>query len=416
MRTSITCPNCDHQFDVENAIANTLETQFQKKYNTAIQKERDSFLEKESDLKILESNLKEQKENQEKTLQELVRIERNKLKASLQEELTEENKETIQSLKDKIERQKDNLSKTVKEKLEIEKIMEDLKDREADLQNEIDKKVLERTREIKSKVEKKEQDKHYLDLKEKEELIDALKKQMTDMQRKANQGSMQSQGEILELEVERILNAAFPLDVIDEVKKGQNGADCLHHVRNNSGKFVGTISYEVKRTKSFSNGWIEKLKSDMRIHKTGIGVIVTDVLPAGMNGFGLLDGIWICRFKEVESLAKALRHTLIKVSEVEIANVGKEEKMQILYNYLTNSEFSQSMQAIVRGFVNMKDQIETEKRAMKRQWKQREIQLELIIDGATDMYGSIKGIAGNSIAEIPELSLPENIKVIDKSL
>ncbi len=405
MQTSISCPKCDHQFDVENAISSKLQEQFDKKLKASIQEERNSFAEKEANLKALEEQLKQEKDDQDKIIKESLKKEKEKLKTKIQDEIAEENKETILDLKKQLSNQKEAQRKAVKEKLEIENLMEDLKDREADLENEINKKVLEKTREIKSKVEEKEQQKHYLELKQREELIDNLKKQMSDMQRKADQGSMQAQGEILELEVERILRSAFPLDAIDEVKKGQNGADCLHQVRNNSGKIVGTVSYETKRTKSFNKSWIDKQKADMRIHNAGIGVIVTEVMPEGMSSFGLLDGIWICQFQEVEGLAKALRQTLIKVSEVEIANVGKEEKMQVLYNYLTSSEFAQPMQAIVRGFVNLKEQIETERRAMKRQWKQREKQLELIIDGATDMYGSIKGIAGNSITEIPELSL-----------
>ncbi len=414
MRTAITCPKCDHEFDVENAISSKLEIQFQEKLKNAVQEERKSFSKKEETLKAFQDQLQKQKDDQAKIIRESVKKEEQRLRILIQNDISEENEELILNLKDQLTRQKDAQRKAVKEKLELEKLMEDLKDREKDLENEINKKVLEKTREMKSKVEKKEQEKHYLELKEREELIENLKKRMIDMQRKVEQGSMQAQGEILELEVERILNAIFPLDVIDEVKKGQNGADCLHHVRNTFGKIVGTVSYETKRTKSFSRSWIEKHKSDMRIHKAGIGVIVTEVMPEGMRSFGLLEGIWICKFQEVEGLAKALRQTLIKVSEVEIANDGKEEKMQVLYNYLTSSEFSQPMQAIVRSFVNLKDQIETEKRAMKRQWKQREKQLEIIIDGATDMYGSIKGIAGNSISEIPELEFPKPENLINQ--
>ncbi len=409
MSTTITCPNCKHEFNVENAIAHRLEHQYEEKLTAELQKERENFSQREADINKQKEKLEEEKRNQENKLKELVNQEKEKMKLTLAEEIAEENQEAVKSMQEKISRQKTALSNAVKEKLDLEKKMEHLKDREEEIENEIQKKVLEETRKIKSETEKKEQAKHYLDLKQRDELIDTLKVQMTDLQRKANQGSMQSQGEILELEVERILAAAFPLDHIEEVKKGVNGADCNHHVRNNNGKLVGTIAYETKRTKTFSDNWIEKMKTDMRLHKAGLGVIVTETMPKDMDCFGMRDGIWICSFHEVRSLAGALRQTILKVSEINISNEGKGEKMQVLYNFLTSDEFKHQMQAIVRGFVNMKEQIETEKRSMKRQWKEREKQLELIIDGATDMYGSIKGIAGTAIGNIPELEMSPDL-------
>jgi hypothetical protein len=227
------------------------------------------------------------------------------------------------------------------------------------------------------------------------------------MKRKAEQGSMQSQGEILELEIERLLQDAFPLDEIEEIKKGANGADCIQIVKNQYGKKAGIIAFESKRTKSFSEQWIEKLKGDMRLHKAEEGVLVTEVMPKDMNSFGKKDGIWICSFEEVEALTHALRHTMLRIDEIKVSNEGRGEKMQVLYQYLTGSEFRQQMEAIVNGYVNMRNQIDTEKRSMKRQWKEREKQLDIIIDGATDMYGSIKGIAGNAIQSVAALELPE---------
>ena len=237
---------------------------------------------------------------------------------------------------------------------------------------EVKEKLLKEKNKIKEEVQKTEQQKHYLELKQRDELVNTLKGQLDDMKRKAEQGSMQSQGEILELEIERLLQAAFPLDEIIEVKKGVNGADCMQIVKNQTGKQAGIIAFESKRTKTFSEQWITKLKGDMRLHKAEEGVIVTEVMPNDMKAFGKRDGIWICRFEEVEALTHVLRYTMLRVNNIKISNEGKGEKMQVLYDYLISNEFKQQMEAIVNGYVNMRNQIDTEKRSMKRQWKERE--------------------------------------------
>jgi hypothetical protein len=214
---------------------------------------------------------------------------------------------------------------------------------------------------------------------------------------------MQLQGEVQELLLEQLLKEAFPFDIIGEVSKGTEGADCIQTVRNSNGTDCGTIIFESKRTKAFSRLWIDKLKTDMRNRGAEVAVLVTQVYPKGLNCFGEQDGVWICSFSEVVALTSALRHTIIRIAETKKAEENKGEKMQMLYGYLTGIEFRQQIETIVEGFLSMKNSIMKERVQMEKMWKEREKQLEKVLLSTAGMYGSIKGIAGASIRSIPLL-------------
>ncbi|WP_306642369.1 DUF2130 domain-containing protein [Sanyastnella coralliicola] len=405
MNTQIKCPECNHKFDVEHAISSELEKSIREELAAKNLKQKKELEAKEQNLQRKFKEIEKAKASQDQIINEKLAEEKKRLRSELEVEVKKANEESTADLLKKISDQADEMTKLKRDKISFEQQVQDLKKKEEEMDLEIKEKVLAESKRIQEETKKAEQQKHHLDLKQKDELVNTLKEQIIDLQRKAEQGSMQSQGEILELEVERLLVNLYPSDSVEEIKKGANGADCVLSVNNSFGKSAGKIAFETKRTKSFSSTWIEKLKSDMRIHRADIGVIVTEAMPDGMEGFGLVDGIWVCKFSEVEGLSRVLRHSILKVYEVQEANEGRGEKMQVLYSYLISEEFKQQMEAIVRGFVNMKSALETEKRSMKRIWKQREKELELIIDGATEMHGSIRAIAGNSVAPIQELEL-----------
>lgn len=407
MKSQITCPECNHEFDVENALSQDIELRIKKEYGEKMQTLKSDFSEKEKALVIEKERLEKLEADQKLEIEKLAKQKSEEQLIAYKQKWQEENKSSFDKMSETVKSQKEELLNARKEKLAFQEKIDSLKEREEELELEVKEKIRLEKDKIKEEVQKAEQQKHYLELKQRDELVNGLKEQLDTMKRKAEQGSMQSQGEILELEIERLLATAFPLDDIVEVKKGANGADCMQIVKNHSGKPAGIIAYESKRTKTFSDLWIEKLKGDMRLHKADEGIIVTEVLPKDMTHFGKKDGIWICRFEEVEALTQAIRYALLKVNDIKVSNEGKGEKMHILYNFLTSNEFKQQMEAIVNGYAAMRNQIETEKRAMKRQWKEREKQLDIIIDGATDMYGSIKGIAGNAIQPIHALEFAE---------
>jgi hypothetical protein len=225
---------------------------------------------------------------------------------------------------------------------------------------------------------------------------------------------MQLQGEVMELAIEEWLASNFPLDTIDEIKKGANGADCLQIVNTREVQNCGTIYYESKRTKAFSTNWIEKFKNDIRAKKVNLGVLVTEVMPSGMDRMGFKDGIWICTFEEFKGLSAVLRQSLIQVSQAVQSQENKGDKMEMLYDFLTSNEFRLQMEVITEGFTQMQADLSSEKRAMQRIWSQREKQIDKVINNTVHMYGSIRGIAGNAVQTVKALELENGILELEE--
>ena len=242
----------------------------------------------------------------------------------------------------------------------------------------------------------KEQE-YQLRMKELEKQLDDQKKLAEEMRRKSEQGSMQLQGEVQELMLEEVLQSTFTFDKIEPVGKGVRGADCIQTVHNRFGVETGKIIYESKRTKDFSNDWIEKLKADMRTLGADVAVIVTQAFPKDMERFGEKNGVYICSFTEVKSVALLLRDALLKVYEAKKSQENKGDKMVMLYDYLTGAEFNEQWKAIREGFMSMKLSIQRERDAMEKLWKSREKQLEKVLLNAAYIRGSIEGIAGNDV-------------------
>jgi len=243
--------------------------------------------------------------------------------------------------------------------------------------------------------------------------LEDQKKLTEEMKRKQEQGSMQLQGEVQELAIEEWLATKFPLDTIEEIKKGARGGDCIQIVHTRTQQNCGTIYYESKRTKDFQPSWIEKFKADIRDRGANIGVLVTEVMPSDMDRMGLRDGIWICNYDEFKGLCTVLREGILQVNNAIVTQENKGDKMDLLYDYLTSSTFRMSIEAIVEGFTQMKTDLDSEKRSMQRIWKQREKQIEKVVINTIDMYGSVKGIAGNAIQSVKALELPEGDEPLD---
>jgi hypothetical protein len=241
---------------------------------------------------------------------------------------------------------------------------------------------------------------YQLKVKELEKQLDDQKKLAEEMKRKADQGSMQLQGEVQELALEELLRANFPFDEISEVGKGIRGADCIQLVRNNFGQECGKIIYESKRTRDFSQDWIEKLKADMRSQGASVAVIVTQAMPKDMPCFGERNGVWICSFGEVKALAYVLRDGIIRIFNAARTQDNKGDKMHLLYDYLTSTEFNEQWKAIREGFLSMKQSIQKERDTMERLWKAREKQLEKVLLNAAHVRGSIEGIAGKDAIDV----------------
>ena len=243
---------------------------------------------------------------------------------------------------------------------------------------------------------------------EKEQTIAAMQKQIEDLNRRAEQGSQQLQGEVQELELESILRSKFPHDIIEPVPKGEYGGDVLQRVMNAMGQQCGTIIWESKRTKSWSDTWLPKLRDDQRAAKAEVAVIITQVLPKDVDTFDLIDGVWVTHPKSTLPVALVLRHALLDVATARNVSEGQQTKKDIMYQYLTGPRFRQRVQAIVEAFSSMNEDLDKEKKVITKQWAKREEQIERVMQSTVGMYGDLQGIAGKSLQEIEglELKLP----------
>jgi hypothetical protein len=390
MSTTIICPNCKTQFEPEAAIAQSVEERVRKEFN---QKWVD--LEKKKDEQFRQKELQWQQQ-QEETLKKAAQDMSSRINAEY------ENK--LRLLEDANKTNEAKLSEAREKELDFLKKMQELKTKEQELDIELQRKLLEERNKLADVIKKEEEEKNRLRdtefqmrLAEKEKQLDDQRKLIEEMKRKSEQGSMQLQGEVQELALEQMLAYAFPFDVVSEVGKGVRGADCIQTVRNNFGQECGKIIFESKRTKDFSAEWIEKLKADMRVLGADIAVIVTQAMPKDMEGFGEKNGIWICGFNEVRALVQVLREMILRVHIASKSQENKGEKMTMLYDYFTSSEFAGQWRAIREGYMSMKVSIQKEREQMEKLWKAREKQLEKVLLNAAHIKGSIEGIAGMDV-------------------
>ena len=383
MATAIKCPHCGTQFEPNDAIREEVEKELRTKAADWQKKKNEEY-----QLKLDEEKKRLQQSLEENIRKNIAADFENKLRL-----LEQNNKDTEEKLKQARQQQ-----------LEFMKKEQELKNREAELELSVQKKLQEEREKLSVEIRKLEEQRiaareteFQLRLKEMEEKLEAQKKLADEMKRKAEQGSMQLQGEAQELALEEMLKAAFPFDAITEVGKGVRGADCLQIVRNNFGQECGKIIYESKRTTAFAADWIEKLKADMRSQGADMAVIVTKTMPKDMDSFGFRDGVWICSFAEVKALAAVLRDGVIRVFSASKSQENRGDKMHLLYNYLTSREFAEQWQAIREGFMSMKLSIQKERDAMEKLWKAREKQLEKVLLNAAHVRGSIEGISGTDV-------------------
>jgi len=390
MPTTIKCPNCQHDFEPNESIREEVQKELRAKMSDWQKQQEDKF-----NRTLIEEKKKIQEATEHQLRKSLEGDYENKLRIA--EQINKDNEEKLKQAREK---EYDFLKKE-----------QALKNKEEELEISIQKKLLEERGKIAIEIKNQEQQRitdmqtdFQLRMKEMEEKLETQKKLADEMRRKAEQGSMQSQGEVQELLLENLLKTNFPFDIITEVAKGVRGADCIQIVRNNFNQECGKIIFESKRTKEFSPEWVEKLKADMRSQNADVAVIVTQAMPRDMNSIGEKDGVWICSFAEVKPVVQMLRDGIIKVSNAMKSQENKGDKMHLLYNYLTSREFAEQWQAIREGFMNMKLSIIKERDAMEKLWKAREKQLEKVLLNAAHIRGSIEGISGSDV----DLNLLEN--------
>jgi len=416
MATMIKCPSCSFEFPLEEALNDELKDTIEKEKADLRQKMASHIQAKENEFKKQEAALQLQLLSKDKEIDEKLLIEKNKLQqelqASIRKSVTNDFENQLLLLKQADAEKDEKLKEAQRKELDYLQKEQALQIKEEELQLTLQRQLMAEREKLKEQLQKEEIEKTSIreqefQLREKELLkqLDDQKKLAEEMKRKADQGSMQLQGEVQELLLEEILKSTFPYDTVSEVGKGVRGADCIQTVRNNFGVEAGKIIYESKRTKDFSNEWIEKLKSDMRILGADVAIIVTQTFPKDMDRFGEKDGVYICTFSEVRSVALLLRNGLLKIYDAKKSQDNKGDKMVMLYDYLTSNEFGEQWNAIREGFMNMKLSIQRERDTMEKLWKAREKQLEKVLLNAAHIKGSVEGIAG---ADAVNLSISDD--------
>lgn len=409
--TQIKCPNCGTSIDVQDILTHQLEEEIKQKFQSQIAEEKKKY---ETEFESLnkakeefEQNKKQENELFQERLDKQLKEEKKSIEEKLKIKIQDEQSEQFEALQTELNEKSEQIKELNRTKAEIERLKREKGEIKEAVEAEAQKKLNEALFAEKEKIKKSEQEKNELRFKEMQMQLEAQKKLTEEMKRKQEQGSMQLQGEVQELAIEEWLATQFPLDTIEEIKKGARGGDCIQIVNTRTNQNCGTVYYESKRTKDFQPTWIEKFKADIREKGADIGVLVTEVMPSDMDRMGLKDGIWICNYEEFKGLCSVLRESIIQLSVAISSQENKGDKMHMLYDFLTSNTFRMQVEAIVEGFTQMKSDLESEKRSMQRIWKQRDKQIEKVITNTIDMYGSIKGIAGNAIQSVKALELPE---------
>ncbi len=393
---TVKCPSCGHEFEPTDAIRESIQEQLNKE----VKKWKDDKLREfntklEEQRKEAEDKITEQKQYLEKELRKNIAIDfENQLK--INEEKFVQQEEKLKTFRDK--------------ELLFMKKEEEYRQKEAERELEIQKRIQEDRHHFQEQFQLQEAEKMQLKstemelkIKELEKQLDVQKKLADEMKRKAEQGSMQMQGEVMEIALEQFLRETFPLDEILEIGKGVRGADIIHVVNDRIHLNIGKIYIESKNTKDFQPSWIEKFKADMRDKGAMIGVLVTRAMPKEMSQYGQRDGVWICTMHEFKALIHVLRDAIIRIGHAHDVQKNKGDKMSMLYDYLVGPEFRGHIEAIVEGFSQMKEDLDSEKRRMSAVWNMREKQIEKVLLNTMQLYGSIKGIGGREVINIRQL-------------
>lgn len=397
-QNQITCPNCSHQFEATDALTSQIKIEMENEYlQKAKTQEEKLKAEMNKKLEILEkqgyAELAEQKEKLETEI---------KSKVELQlKDLETQNQENQKKLEIANSRE-----------IELRKQTRELEESKKNLELETIRKIDEERQTIVEQTRTQEAEKHRLEKAEKDKQLDQLKKSLEEANRKASQGSQQIQGDVQENDLKEILSSSFVLDKIEDVPTGVRGADLVHLVVSNFGRNCGRILWESKRTQRWSDDWVQKLKNDQANTQADVAILATQILPEGIKSYGKYKGIWVVQYNSayILALTSTIRHFLEEIHQVKNSQIGGDEKMEYLYKYLTGTQFRNKIENIVDAFSSMKNDLESEKRAMLKIWSKREKEISRVVDSTITMYGDLEGIIGSKLEKIDRLELEGSLE------
>ena len=407
---TVVCPQCKTEIKLTESLAAPLLESIRRDYEQRLTQKDADMAKREKTLHEREAVLQKQKESMDeqvaqKMQQEQARIaaeEAKKAKLAVGNELNQKVKE-INDLQDILKQSDIKLADAQKAQADLIRKQRELDDAKRELELTVEKRVETGLAAAREKAKKEAADEMKLKVMEAEQTIASMQRQIEDLKRRAEQGSQQLQGEVQELELEALLGTRFPRDTIQPVPKGEFGGDILHRVIGPLGQQCGTILWESKRTKNWSDGWLPKLREDQRAAKAEIAVIVSQILPKDVETFGIVDQVWVAHPKVALPVAVALRQTLIEIAGARQSSEGQQTKMEMVYQYLTGPRFRHRIQAIVEAFSSMREDLDRERKAITKQWSKREEQIDRVMQATVGMYGDLQGIAGKTLQEIEGL-------------
>lgn len=415
---TIICPKCKNEIKLNESLAAPLIESTKRDYEARLVQKDTDIAGRQKALQEREDSLSKAKESLDTQVAEKMKLERAKIaaeeskkaKLALSTDLEQKAKE-ITDLQEVLKAREGKLAEAQKAQVDLIKKQRELDDAKRELDLTVEKRIQEGLTVTRHQARKEAEDELKLKVSEKEQTITSMQKQIEELKRRAEQGSQQIQGEVQELELEALLRAKFPRDTIEPVPKGEFGGDALQRVVSPLGQVCGTILWESKRTKNWSDGWLTKLRDDQRTAKAEIAVLVTQVLPKGVENFDLVDGVWVTHPRVAIPVGIMLRQSLVELATARQASEGQQTKMEMLYSYLTGPRFRQRVQAIVEAFSNMKEDLDKERKVITKQWAKRDEQIERVMQATVGMYGDMQGIAGKTLQEIEGLE----IKTLEES-
>ena len=407
---TIICPQCKTEIKLTESLAAPLLANVKRQFEQRLAQKDIDMAKREQSLSERADSIEKAKANLDQQIaaklqQERVRIaaeEQQKAKQLLGNDLNQKVKE-IGTLQEVLKQRDAKLAEAQQAQAELIGKQRELDDAMRELDLTVAKRVQADLGSERDKAKKEAEDELKFKVMEKDQTITAMQRQIEELKRRAEQGSQQLQGEVQELELEALLAAKFPRDTIQPVPKGEFGGDVLQRVVGPLNQLCGTILWETKRTKNWSDGWLPKLREDQRTAKAEIAVIISQTLPKEIDTFGFVDGVWVADPKVALPVALSLRQSLIEVAAARQASEGQQTKMEMVYGYLTGPRFRQRVQAIVEAFSSMKEDLDREKKAITRQWAKREEQIDRVMQATVGMYGDLQGIAGRTLQEIEGL-------------
>lgn len=401
----ITCPQCGYEIPLTEAISRRIREELEREFHARMAAQRKELEGREKELLSREASLQEAARRMEEEVAKRLAQERENLEKAAREKARGELQLELKSLEEELKEKGEQLKEMREAELQLRKEQRKLKEQREGMELEIARRLDRERKSLEEAIRRGLSEEFVLRQRDYEEKIRGLTEQIGELKRRAEQGSQQAQGEVLERQVEEELRASFPQDRIEAVSTGKKGADVLQVVRDVAGRECGTILWEAKRTKTWSEGWLEKLREDQREAGADIAAIVSTALPRDIRGIGLKEGIWVCDYFSFTGLATALRAGLMQAYAARQAEVGKGRKMELLYEYLSGPEFRRRVEAMVEALRSMHQDLEKEKTAMQKIWKKREKQMQKVLANTAGMYGDMQGIIGASMPELAALDL-----------